>query len=126
MATRADRAYLMRFGVAMGAYVVLTPLVAFLLHRFPETPWRLAAVALLVPPMIGVAWAVARFARDADELQSRILTESLAIAFALGSLLCFTWGWLELAGAPRIPIMFALPVYCACWLAAHVWVRRRY
>ncbi|GAB3623321.1 hypothetical protein GCM10027418_14030 [Mariniluteicoccus endophyticus] len=127
MSTRADRAYLRRFAVGMGSYVLLLPL-AMWLARGPlaGSPGRFAAVLLVIPSALVIVWALWRYVREADELQARMLVESLAIAFAAGSVLTFTWGMLQTVGAPDLSWTFVMPVSMGAWAIATALVRRRY
>ena len=116
--TKAKRAYNRRFGLAMGAYVVLLIAGIGIAQALGDSPWRFAAMALPVPAIVGVVWAVARYAIEADEMQSADLTRSLAIAFGAGSALTFTYGIMQVVGAPPLNWMFVWMVYGACWVAA--------
>ena len=77
-------------------------------------------------PVAFVPVVVLRLLRETDELQRRITLEALAAAFALGSLLTFGYGLMQLAGAPPLSWMFVWPVYAACWLVTGLIARRRY
>lgn len=122
--TRAARKYLIRFGVAMGAYLVLVLAGVLLTPMVGESPWRFVTMALPVPAILAIVWAVATYARDADEMVSSDLARSLAIAFGAGSALTFTYGLMQAVGAPQLNWMFVWVVYAACWLAASLWVSR--
>lgn len=93
-----SRAYLLEFGIAMGAYVVV--LVAVLLwgDMNGHAPWRLALAVLPAVPAAGIAWAVLRHVRRVDEYQRRILLEGLAVGFALAMIAAITLGLLSAAG----------------------------
>lgn len=114
-----------RLGVALAVYVVSLIVVWLVVDRLPG-PGRFAAVALAIPSLVLMVRAVWLYAKESDELQRRQLLESLAIAFAVGSLVTFTWGLMETVGAPRLPIMMAMPVYFVAWAIAQVIVQRQY
>lgn len=124
---RSGRAYLSRFAAGMGSYLLLLPL-ALWLARGPlrDSPVRYAAALLVVPSMLVIVWAVWRLVREADELEARQLVESLALTFAAGSILTFTWGILQTVGAPAVSWLWVMPVYMVCWLVARFVVRSRY
>lgn len=125
--TRASRAYLVRFAVGMGSYVLLLPLAMWLAQGpLRDSPGRFAAALLVVPSMLVVVWAVWKLVREADELQARMLVESLALGFAAGSVLTFTWGMLQTVGAPALSWTWVTPVYLSCWGLATAVVRNRY
>lgn len=114
-----SKRYLRRFALAMGAYLVL--LIAGLVWTNSldaDSPLRFVAVALPVPAIIAVAWAVYRYVVEADEMVSRNLVRSLAMGFAGGSLLTFSYGLFQIAGAPQISWLFVWPVYALCWAIA--------
>jgi O-antigen/teichoic acid export membrane protein len=122
---KAGRRYVVRFAVAMASYVVLLFVGIAIARTLGDSPWRFAAMALPVPAMVGVVWAVARYASEADELQSRDLTRALAIGFGGGSLLTFTYGIMQTVGAPPLNWMFVWVIYTGCWAIGSVIVRRR-
>lgn len=122
--TRPDRAYAWRFAIAMVAYAVLLVGGILLAQAAGDSPWRFAAMALPLPAIAAIVWAVARYAREADEMQSADLARSLAIAFGAGSAITFTYGLMQSVGAPSLNWMFVWPVYAACWLVAALLVRR--
>ncbi|MDO5285666.1 MAG: hypothetical protein Q4G45_02440 [Actinomycetia bacterium] len=124
--TTAGRAYVRRLTIAMASYTALLLVALLLANRLSPGLLRYAVMLLVVPPMLGVVWAVVRLLREADEFQSRSLLESLAIAFAGGSLTCFTYGLLEVVGAPHLSWMLVWAVYAAWWLVGSLVVRRHY
>src|SRR5665811_526507 len=126
MATKASRRYGIRFGITMGAYVVLLFLGIFLAQWAGSSPWRFAAMALPVPALIGVVWAALGYLREADEFQSKSMVEALAIGFAGGSVTTFTYGLMQFVGAPQLNWTWVWVVYALWWSAGAVLVRRRY
>jgi hypothetical protein len=79
-----------------------------------------------VPALVAVIWAVSAYLREADEFQSRSAVESLAIAFGGGSLTTFTYGLMQIVGAPELNWTFVWVVYALWWVIGGVVVRRRY
>lgn len=122
---RAARRYGARLATAMAAYVVVL-LAAVLVLPLLTGPARYLVMATPIVPAAFVAVAVLRYSREADELQRLIVLESLAAAFALGSLITFGYGLLQVAGAPEVSWLFVWPVYAACWLLFALLARRRY
>ncbi len=122
---QAGRRYAVRLTAAMSAYVVTVVAAALALPLLPE-PARYVVMALPMVPAAFVALAVLRYTREADEMQRRIVLESLAAAFALGSLLTFGYGLLQVAGAPDVSWMYVWPVYAGSWLLFGLLARRRY
>jgi hypothetical protein len=122
----SGRRYAIELAAVLTGYVVLLIASMILLRTIGDSPLRWLAVLLPVPAVVGVAWAVLRRIRHSDELQSRISVESLAIGFAIGSLVTFTYGFLQLAGAPQLSWFFVWPVYAVGWLIGLAVTRRRY
>jgi hypothetical protein len=125
-ASAASRRYLIRFGAAMASYVILLIIAILWAKGVGESPWRFVAMALPVPVLVAVVWAVVAYLREADEFLSRTTIESLAIAFAGGSLTTFTYGLMQFVGAPVLNWTFVWVVYAMWWIIAGVVVRRRY
>ena len=122
----ASRRYAIRFGASMAAYVVLLVLAVIWATNIRDSPWRFVAMALPVPALLAVTWAVMMYVREADEFQSRSLVESLAIAFAGGSLTTFTYGLMQIVGAPALNWTFVWVVYATWWIVSSAVVSRRY
>lgn len=123
----AARAYRVRLFVSLCAYAVLLAIAIWAATTMPGSPWRFAVMALPVPALAATVWSVARWVGESDEFESRQTMESLAIGFAGGSLITFTYGLMQAVGAPPLNWMFVWPVYAVCWLIgrAIVWWRYR-
>ena len=118
--------YAVRFVIVMVAYAVLL-VAALLIAPVVGEGWPRYLVMLLpLPAVIGIVWAVLRYMREADEFEGRTLTESLAVGFAGGSVTTFTYGLLQIAGAPALNWTFVWAVYAAWWLIGRIIVGRRY
>jgi hypothetical protein len=127
MATKAaTRRYAVRFGVSMASYAVLLVLGIVWANAVGDSAWRFVAMALPVPALVAVVWAVVTYLREADEFQSRSTVESLAIAFGGGSLTTFTYGLMQFVGAPTLNWTWVWVVYALWWVVGGVIVRRRY
>jgi len=114
---RHARRYARRFVIGITAYVVLL-VAALLLAHLVDGVVRALVMLLPVPAIVVIAWALWRYLVDSDEMVRRDQLVSLAIAFGLGSVITFTYGLLQTAGAPAVSWLFVLPVYAFCWLAA--------
>ncbi|WP_152362568.1 hypothetical protein [Microlunatus speluncae] len=123
---QSSRRYALELIAVLAGYLVLLALSVVLVRAAGDSPWRWLAVLLPVPAVVAVAWAVLRQIRRSDELQGRISVEALAIGFAIGSLITFSYGFLQLAGAPQLSWFFVWPVYAVGWLIGVVITRRRY
>lgn len=122
----AQRRYTRRFIAAMAAYTVLIMLMVYLIKRV-EPLWIKALLALVPAiPIAVVAFELLRFVASQDELERRVQFEAATAAAILTASLTFIWGLLEIAGLPRLPVIFVLPMFCALY-GFTVWrASRRY
>lgn len=121
----AGRRYLIEFGGAMLAYVVVLLAVVALLSD-TGSGWR---VPLALAPMVPLVFALLAFVRyldRMDELQRRIQLEALAFAFGGTALLTFGYGFLQLVGFPQVSWFFVWPVMGTLWMAGKARADRRY
>lgn len=127
MATKAaSRRYAIRFIAAMASYLVLLTVGIVWANNAGDSPWRFVAMALPVPALVAVIWAVIAYLREADEFHSRSAVESLAIAFGGGSFTTFTYGLMQFVGAPELNWTWVWGVYAIWWVIGSVVVKRRY
>ncbi|MBA2318815.1 MAG: hypothetical protein H0V93_13705 [Euzebyales bacterium] len=123
----AQRRYNARlFGSILAYGMVLVFTIVVLNADAVDGAARYLVAALPMIPALGVPVAVLAWLRESDELQRRIALESLAIAFGVGSVLTFGWGFMQLAGAPEVSWFFVWPVYGAAWLMSSMALQRRY
>jgi hypothetical protein len=123
---KASRRYGIRFGITMGAYCVLLALGIMFAKFAGSSPWRFAAMALPVPALVGVVWAMLNYLRETDEFQSKAIVEALAVGFAGGSVTTFSYGLMQFVGAPSANWTFVWAVYALWWIVGGALVRRRY
>lgn len=123
---KPTRNYLTRFSIGMIGFAVLLVIALFAAQALIETPWRYVIILLPVPATAWIGYAIYRYIVEADELQSKIIVEALAIGFAGGSVITFGWGLLQSVGAPPVNWMFVFTVYAGCWLIGGFISRRRY
>lgn len=86
--------------------------------------------ALLLSPMLAFALAVraiVRLVRDTDEFLRKSMLEQLAMAAAGTAGITFTYGFLEVAGFPKLSMFVVWPLMGALWVAASAlhWLRSR-
>jgi len=118
--------YVIEFGSAMLAYVVLLPLSIFAYRAVDQDALRaIIAVVPVVPTLLGLV-AILRAVRRMDELERRIHFEAVAFAFAATALLTFTYGLLENVDFPRVSLTWILPLMVALWGLGQALARRRY
>ena len=115
------------FAMCMVAVVVMIG-AAFLARSFePGSAPRVALAALQALAMGSVVVGSVLVTRKLDELQQRIHSEALALAFAATGALISGYAFLERAGLPSIRWgLWAWPVMVALWAGGLLYVRRRY
>lgn len=111
---------------AAAAYIAVLVVALTLLNAYPDAWWRYPVALAPMVPCVGIVRAVMRYLRGADELQRRIELEALAFAFAAGSLLTFSYGFLQIVGLPDVSWMAVWPVLAACWIVGKWLAHRRY
>jgi len=125
--TVTNRRYQKELGFALLLYMAL--LVGALLLSADMQTGALRTV-LLLSPMLAFALAVraiVRLVRDTDEFLRKSMLEQLAIAAAGTAGITFTYGFLEMAGFPKLSMFMVWPLMGALWVAASVvhWLRSR-
>lgn len=122
-----NRRYQKELGLALLLYVAL--LVGALVMSKDMAP-GISRTVLLISPMLAFALAVraiVRLVRDTDEFLRKTMLEQLAVAAAGTAGITFTYGFLEVAGFPRLSMFMVWPLMGALWVAASVvhWLRNR-
>lgn len=123
---KAARAYMIEFGSAMAAYVVVLIVSLLVIEQNPQAPWRyLLALAPVVPAFFALL-AFVRFLGRMDELQRRIQLEALGLSFGATAILTFAYGFLENVGFPQISYIWILPLMVVLWGVGAGIASRRY
>jgi len=146
----AKRRYLAEFLAAMAAYTLAVFASSFWLRAHPGSGWRVPVALAPVVPIVAALWAWVRLFRCMDELYRRIQVEALALAFggtallvidelyrriqvealalAFGgtALLVIAYGFLEVAGFPRLTVWWVWVVMATLWFVGLVVARLRY
>ncbi|SFQ77737.1 hypothetical protein SAMN03159489_05464 [Pseudomonas sp. NFPP07] len=118
--------YLVEFTLALLAYLVAVVLSTYLLPGMDSSAGRIAVSLIPVIPMIAMALVVIRQLRRLDELNQRIQLNALGIAFVCTALITFSYGFLEIAGLPRLSMFAVWPIMGSVWLVATLLGNRRY
>ena len=126
MGTKPIRTYVRTFGIAMILYAAMLTGAVLLLPYVGGSPWRYLLVLLPVVPVVFGLRAMLRFVEQMDELQRRIQLAGLAFACALVAMLTFAYGFLELAGFPRLSWIWILPLTLMLWGLGTALASRRY
>lgn len=119
--------YLCEFAAALVAYVAVLILSLAALARADLSAAARAAISLapMLPGLL-LCWAVVRQLRRLDELQLRIQFEALGFAFAASALLTFSYGFLEIAGLPKLSLFVVWPLMAVMWMLGLLIAARRY
>lgn len=113
----AKRKYLWELGLSLAAYgVVLFAALHFGRGLEPGAVRTLILVAPMLPVLLAV-WAIVRGFRRMDEFVRLRTLESLAFAAAVTAALSFTYGFLEVAGFPRLSMFWVWGVLGFAWWA---------
>jgi hypothetical protein len=86
---------------------------------------RYPLVLVPVAPFAGIAWVVARTLRRIDEMQRDRLLRTFTFGFFGTAIGTFAYGFLELAGAPRLSMFAVWPLMGALWIVGGQVVSRR-
>ncbi|MEQ8406270.1 MAG: hypothetical protein RKE49_14335 [Oceanicaulis sp.] len=92
-----------------------------------SAPARVGLALIPVLPALYMVFAVISFVRDMDEVQARIIMESVLAGAAIVSLASFTYGMVR--GAVELPAIEAywyLPALAACSGLAQIVIVRRF
>ncbi|PYF97232.1 hypothetical protein SAMN05216184_11616 [Georgenia satyanarayanai] len=116
------------FAALVLAYAALLALSLWLLSgdRVTDPAWRYVVALLPVPAGVGiVASGVARY-RRMDEVLQHIHLLALCVAFAVTTVVTFTWGFLEGVGLPRLGAFGAFGLLVGSYALGLLWARGRY
>ena len=111
----AGRSYLVEFGGAMLAYVIVLPISIALVQAHPHAAWRVPVALTPVIPAAVALWAFVCQVRRMDELQRHIQFDALVMSCGATALLTFSYGFLENVGFPPLSLIWILPLMVALW-----------
>ena len=123
---KAGIAYSIRFSVGAILYSVGVLVGLRWARSMEDDPLRFA-LALL--PMVGVvvcAWAMMRFAWEADEMQARKVMEALVVSAAGTVITSIAYSFLEEVGAPRVSLIWVSAVWAFFFGIGMLWSTWRY
>lgn len=107
--------YLRDFLIGMSLYVVLLIVAIAILNNLPPHPANALLMLVPVAPILFAFRAFIENVRHMDELQQRIQMEAFAFSLGLTGILTFTYGLLERAGWPDIPMVWVFPLIIFLW-----------
>jgi len=111
---------------ALVTYAAALVVAIVVIQAGPPAAVRYVAALLPVLPIIYGMRAYWRFLSGIDELQRRIQLDGLAFAVGGGGLITVAWGFLELAGLPRLPAVWVFPLLIWLWGIGTALATRRY
>jgi hypothetical protein len=123
---KAVRTYVIEFGSAMAAYVVVLLASIFLIQNNPDAPWRVPLALTPVVPTIFALAAFLHYLRRIDEMQRQIQLEGLGLSFGATAILTFAYGFLENVGFPQVSLIWILPLMVMLWGLGVALAARRY
>lgn len=119
--------YLKQFLIPMTVYVFVLIASRTMLNYFEFSKlWQIVITLAPVVPITFAMIAFMRFLMDSDELQQRIHLLAIAFAALMTSLITFSYGFLELIGLPKFPILFIFPMMVAIWGLSLIYFMRKY
>jgi hypothetical protein len=124
----AAQRYARRIWPTMLSYVVLVITALWALGSEAVGGASRYAIALLPAiPLVGVIALVAQaISTETDEFQRSIWAEGILWGTGATMMATTVWGFLEMAGAPHVPLYWVFPFLTGATLAAMVGLRRRY
>lgn len=118
--SRRYTTYRWHLGLAIALYVVLLFAYLRISENIGPSLWAMLLALGPAAALIAVGGAVLRLYRVMDELEQRILTENLALSFALGAIITFTIGLMQLSGLPELNWMGVWVVFGASWFVVSI------
>ena len=118
--------FLVHFALAMAAYISAVVISTLLLANLAQGTLRTISALLPILPMLAIATVVIRQVRQLDELARMIHLEGLAVAFVGTALITFSYGFLEVAGFPRLSMFMVWSLMGPLWALGTFVAWRRY
>ena len=115
LAREVHKRYLRELGGAMMLYGFV---LVGAMHFGKPMPPGAARTFLLLTPVVPIglaAWVIARQFRRVDEFVRLRILESIAVGAAVTAVFSMTYGFLELAGLPRLSMFWVWPVMGLSW-----------
>lgn len=120
------RRYLREFGISTLLYVLTILGSVSLVQRMGPSVWRYLVALVPVAPVAGMVWSFLRYLDGIDEMQQRIHLLGLGFAAGATGMLTFSYGLLQNAGLPGIPMVWVLPLLMVTWGLGSALAQRRY
>ncbi len=107
-------------------FLVTTQLLSRFIADHPEDPGIRWLAVLPIVLLVAVMVLAMRSLRRMDELERKIHTEAMALAFLGSILLVSTYGFLTLADLLTFPVFWLRPAMVSCWVIGPLPVIERY
>ena len=114
--TLKNRLYFKELGAALVGYAII---LGGALHLAPGLEPGVLRTAVYLSPMAAMllaVWAIVRHYRRCDEYVRKSLLEIMSVSAGVTAGWTFTYGFMELAGYPRLSMFTVWPVMGAVWL----------
>lgn len=123
---QAGKEYMKGLSVAMVVYALVLVVTIVLLQQPLAAPLSYLVAVLPTLP-IGYGMVVyRRFLGKMDEMQRQIQLVGLAFSVGFTGIIAMTWGFLELADAPKLPTILIFPMLIGFWGIGTMIAQRRY
>lgn len=110
-----NRLYVKELGGAMLLYIGMLYLALTIGQRMPPGAPQTAVYVSPMLPFLLAVWAIVRQIRRSDEFMRKTMVERLAVAAAVTAGWTFTYGFMEIAGYPRLSMFIVWPVMGGVW-----------
>lgn len=125
--TEVERRYLREFALSLAAYVVAIVITVSFVGSMQPSLLGYLIVLLPIAPVAAMLWTFLRYLEGVDELlQQRIHLQEIGFAAGATGLLTFSYGLLQNAGLPDIPMLWVLPLLIVTWSIGTGLAQRRY
>jgi len=121
------------YAVAIFSWVAVYAVLLFgsiSLLKTGTIQWLPLKALIALSPMIagfGIVVSITRSYRRMDELEQKIIAESIMFAFGATAILTFSYGFLQgNLGAPDLSYFWVWPVLASTWIIGGVLARRHY
>src|SRR5437763_14846685 len=114
-----NKAYSRELVLMLGIYAPTLVFALVLLHRV-HGAWRYPVALVPVVPVAALPWIMDRTVRRIDERMRDAAFRSVYFGFFATAVATFAYGFLEIAGAPKVSMFTVAPVMVVLSLAARV------
>lgn len=120
-----DPTYNREMAIALAIYGALLGAAVVAIKNLDDSPLRYPFALL---PMVGFGFgirAVARVLRRLDERERDLLLRTFAASFGATAAITYSYGFLEMVGAPHISMFAVWPLQAVMWMVSSLVIRLR-